>query len=280
MKRLGKGLADLIEAPPAAAFSAAGFVMLRADQIRAGRFQPRAALNDASLEGLKASIKRSGIIEPIIARPIAHGIFELVAGERRFRAARALGMSEIPTLIKPLTDQQALQLALIENVQRQDLNPLEEAKGYSRLIEEFGYTQEAVADAVGKDRVTIANLLRILRLPEEIRHALRDETISLGHAKLLLMIEDRTRQVALCQETIAKGFSVRQLEGVAATWAPARKRKAHRIDPEMAALEDELRLAFGTKVSVKTRKKGGRIVIEYFSSEELTRLLQLLKAST
>ena len=280
MKRLGKGLADLIEVPRETAAAPATAVLLRPEQIRTSRFQPRASMNKASLEELKASIQQSGVLEPVIVRPIADGAYELIAGERRFRAAQAAGLTEIPAVIKPVSDQQALQLSIAENVQREDLNPLEEARGYLRLIDQFGYTQEAVADAVGKGRVTIANLLRVLRLPEEIRQALLDEKISLGHAKVLLSIEDRSRQAALFHEVVAKGLSVRHLEGIAATWAPARRRRARRIDPETAALEQELRRVFGTKVSVRTRQKGGRIVIEYFSSGELARILQLLSAST
>ena len=278
MKRLGKGLADLIDLPQEGAASP-GFVVLKPAQIRAGRFQPRTSINDTSLEELKASIKQSGMIELVIVRPIAHGAYELIAGERRFRAAQALGLQEIPSIIRTVSDQQAAELSLIENVQRENLNPVEEARGYSRLIDAFGYTQESVADAVGKDRVTVANLLRILRLPEEIRQGLLDEKISLGHAKVLLAIDDRGRQVMLFQETVSKGLSVRHLEGVAGTWMPARKRRAKRNDPETASLEDALRRALGTKVSVRARKKGGRIVIDYFTSEELTRLLSLLNVS-
>ncbi|MBI4597167.1 MAG: ParB/RepB/Spo0J family partition protein [Candidatus Omnitrophica bacterium] len=278
MKRLGKGLADLIDLPQDAAASA-GLVVVKTAQIRPGRFQPRTSVSDTSLEELKASIRQSGIIEPVVVRPGSQGTYELVAGERRFRAAQALGLIEIPAVVKTLSDQQAAELSLIENVQRENLNPLEEARGYSRLTEAFGYTQESLAMAVGKDRATIANLLRILRLPEEIRQGLLDEKISLGHAKVLLTIEDRGRQTALYQKILANGLSVRHLEGLATNWMPSRKRRVKPGDPNTAGLEEALRRALGTKVSVKARKKGGRIVIEYFSSEELTRLLGLLSVS-
>ena len=282
MKRLGRGLADIIEIPQQqqpTTSPVAGFVMLRSDQIRPGKFQPRTTIKDTGLEELKASIKQSGIIEPVVVRPSGHDAYELIAGERRFRAAKALGINTIPAIVKSLSDQQALELSLIENIQREDLNPLEEARGYARLIEEFGYTQETVADAVGKERATVANIVRILRLPDEVRQGLLEEKISLGHAKLLVSIEDRARLVSLYQETATKNLSVRQLELLVASWTPVRRRRARRADPEIAALENELRQLLGTKVSVRARaKKGGRIVIEYFSSEDLARILQALKA--
>ena len=276
-KRLGRGLADLIQTAPQGVQS---FVGLRMEQIRPGRLQPRSAMNEATLEELKASIKRQGVIEPVIVRPIAHGTYELVAGERRYRAAQALGLQEIPAIVKTLSDQQALEFSLIENIQREDLNPLEEAKGYARLLEEFGYTQEGIAEAVGKDRATIANTLRLLGLPEEIREGLSGGTITMGHARALLAVEDRSKQLALFRQAASGGLSVRQVEALAGTWMPGRRRRARRVDPQLKALEDELRRTLGTKVTLVARKKGGRVIIEYFSQEDLTRLLQALGVSS
>lgn len=274
-KRLGRGLADIISG--SVPQGAPNFVALRVDQIRPGRFQPRSAISEATLEELKTSIKRSGIISPVIVRPVAHGTYELVAGERRFRAAQALGLPQIPAIIKPLSDKEALELSLVENVQREDLNPVEEAKGYARLLDEFGYTQEDVAAAIGKDRATVANLLRLLTLPDEIRDGLRDGAITLGHAKAILGAEGGPRQLELYQLVRRRGLTVRQTEALAVTLAPRRRRGgAHRVDPQLKELEDELRRALGTKVSLAARKKGGRIVIDYFSAEDLARLLQLL----
>ena len=255
--------------------------MLSTDQIRIGRFQPRTTINEASLEELKASIKRQGVIEPVIVRPIAHGTYELVAGERRWRAAQALGIREIPALIKTLSDKEALECSLIENVQREDLNPVEEAKGYARLLEEFGYTQEAIADAMGKDRATIANTLRLLKLPDEILQGIREGKITTGHAKALLALEDRAKQ-AECYRQLVKGggMSVRQLEALIESRTPEKRRRVRRTDTSMKPLEDELRRALGTKVSVLPRKKGGRLIVEYFSTEDLTRILQLLGVSS
>jgi ParB family chromosome partitioning protein len=273
-KRLGKGLADIITATAPGA--ASNFVSLRTDQIRESRLQPRTVMSEAALEELKASIQRQGIIEPVIVRPIAHGTYELVAGERRWRAARALGLAEIPVIIKALSDQQALEYSLVENIQRENLNPWEEAKGYARLVEEFGSTQEEVAATVGKDRVTVANILRLLKLPEDIQQGLRDGQVSLGQAKVLLGVEGRARQLELYQRVRKEHLSVRQLEVLAGILSPSKRRRSARMDPQLKPLEDALRQTLGTKVSVTARKKGGRIVIEYFSAEDLSRILRVL----
>ena len=272
-KRLGRGLADIIETRPEAS---PNFLVLRTDQIRPNRFQPRTTISESSLEELKASIKKSGVLEPVLVRPIAHGTYELVAGERRLRAAQALGMPDVPAIVKTLTDREALEFSLVENIQRENLNPLEEAKGYARLIDEFGYTQEDVAASVGKDRATVANFLRLLALPTELQRGLHEGTITMGHAKALLSVEDRARQAELYRAIAQRGLSVRQTEAMTATLSPAHRRRTRRLDPQGKALEDALRKALGTKVSLAARHKGGRIVIEYFSQEDLARLLQLL----
>ncbi len=276
-KRLGRGLAELIETTPR---DTSSFVMLRTDQIRANRFQPRGEIKQESLDELKASIKKSGVIEPIIVRPMAHGTYELVAGERRLRASQQLGIQEVPSIIKTLTDKEALEFSLVENIQRENLNALEEAKGYARLLNEFGHTQEDISDAVGKSRATVANMLRLLTLPEEIQRGLGEETISMGHARALLGIEDKSRQVLLFHQTVKEQLSVRQVELLVATTAPAHRRKAKRLaDPQTHSIEDELRRVLGTKVAISMRKKGGRIVIDYFSQEDLNRILQTLGVS-
>lgn len=276
-KRLGKGLEEIIDT---STNDGSNFVVLPISQIRAGKFQPRASIDEASLEELKASIQRSGVIEPVVVRPIAHGTYELVAGERRLRASQALGRQEIPAIIKTLSDKESLEFSLVENIQRENLNPLEEAKGYARLLDEFGYTQEDIASAVGKDRSTVANLLRLLALPEDIQQAVRGEHISLGHAKALLGVEDRARQLGVYQAVIRQGLSVRQTEALAGTWMPAKRRRSRREDPHTKAIEDELRRALGTKVRIIARHRGGRIIVEYFSPEDLTRIVQALGAST
>jgi len=273
-KRLGRGLADIISGTVPQ--GAPDLVALRVDQIRPGRFQPRTDVSEAALEELKASIRRSGMVAPVIVRPVAHGTYELVAGERRFRAAQALALPQIPAIIKPLSDKEALELSLVENVQREDLNPMEEARGYARLLTEFGYTQEDVASAIGKDRATVANLLRLLTLPDEIQRGLREGAITLGHAKAILGAEGRPKQLELYQLVRRRDLTVRQTEALAVALAPGRRRRARRVDPQLAGLEDELRRALGTKVRLVARQKGGRIIVEYFSAEDLARLLQLL----
>lgn len=277
-KRLGKGLADIIES---SGRDGGNFVMLRVEQIRPGRFQPRSSIPDGSLEELKASIKRTGVIEPVVVRPLAHGSYELVAGERRLRASQALGIKEVPTIIRPLSDQEALEFSLIENVQRENLNPIDEAKGYERLVQEFRYTQERIAEAIGKDRTTIANMLRLLTLPGEIQRALRDGAITMGHAKALLAVEGAAAQLELLRRMLAEQLSVRAAEALTATHPSTRRarRSPGAVDPQLKSVEDELRRLLGTKVSVRAGRKRGRIVIEYYSTEDFTRLLQLLRGA-
>ena len=277
MKRLGRGLADLIDTSPEQ--SASSSVTIQIEQIKTGKFQPRGKISEAGLEELKESIKRSGVIEPIIVRPSGEGSYELVAGERRLRASQAIGIKEIPAIIKTLSDKEAVEFSLVENIQRENLNPLEEARGYSRLLDEFGYTQEDIATAIGKDRATIANFLRLLGLPEEIQNGLQDSAITMGHAKALLSIEDSTKQQEVYLRVRNQQLSVRQTEALVISSTSARLRRARRTDSQLKAVEDELRRSLGTKVTLAPRKKGGRITIEYFSQEDLTRILQLLNVS-
>ncbi len=269
-KRLGRGLAQILET---GGVPGETLVNLRIEQIRPGRYQPRESIHDAALEELKASIKQRGVIQPVIVRPIAHGIYELVAGERRWRAAQAVGLLEIPALVRALTDQEALEWSLIENVQREGLNPLEEAKALLRLVEEFGYTQDTLAESLGKDRSSVANYLRLLKLPEEIQLVLRDGHISTGHAKVLLSVEGRSKQLELCALIREKNLTVRQLEDAAGQWQPKSRRTRRALGPHRKALEDELRQFLGTKVTLSGRKRGGRIIVEYFSPEDLTRIV-------
>ncbi len=276
-KRLGRGLSQIIETSVQPSQS---FVLLRTEQIRPFHHQPRKPFDESELEELKASIKEHGIIEPLIVRPVAHGTYELIAGERRWRAARALGMPEVPAIIKAIPDHEALEISLIENLQRKDLNALEEAGAFAKLVKEFGYTQEQLAKAIGKDRSTIANLLRLLQLPIDIQTAVLDGAISAGHAKVLAGIEPGAKQLELFQQTVAKTLSVRQLEALIGDWKPRPGRRRKPVDPHLKAVEDELRRTLATKVTLTNRKRGGRIVIEYFSSEDLTRLLRLLGVSS
>jgi ParB family chromosome partitioning protein len=272
-KRLGRGLEELLGG--AGAEDRGTSTTLRTEQIRPGRLQPRERFDEAALEELKASIARRGVIEPVLVRPVGPNQYELVAGERRWRALQQLGIQEIPAIIRTLDDREALVHSLIENLQRQDLNPLEEAKGYARLLDEFGCTQEDIASAIGKDRATIANLLRVLRLPEEIQHGLAEGKITAGHAKALLAVEPAVRQLEAYRAAAADRVTVRELEELAEV-RPARRRRGRRPDPQVEQAEQALRERLGTKVRVLPRQRGGRIVIEYFSAEELDRLLSAL----
>lgn len=286
-RRLGRGLNEIIptynkpvqpnqQQPVATNSGQLNFVMIPFEQIKTGKFQPRETFNEKALEELKASIKRQGVIEPIIVRPVAQGTYELVAGERRYKASQAIGNKDIPSIIRQLTHQEALEIAIVENVQRENLNPIEEAKGYAKLLDEFGYTQEDVAATVGKERATVANMLRLLKLSDELQQALRDETITMGHAKVLLGVENTVKQLALFHKTAREGLSVRQLELLASAASPKLKRRVNRDQANFKSLEDEMRRTLGTRVRLMARKKGGRIVIEYFSQEDLSRILHVL----
>ena len=208
-KRLGKGVAQIIEST---ARSTQNYVLVKTEQVRPSKYQPRETFRPEGLEELKESIKRHGIIEPIIVRPIAHGIYELVAGERRWRAAQLLGIQDIPAIIRALTDQETIEYSLIENLQREDLNPLEKAKSFERMVNEFSYSHEQIAEAVGKDRSSIANTLRLLKLPKELQAALGDGKITEGHAKVLLALDGHPKQVELFRRILSEGLSVRMLE--------------------------------------------------------------------
>jgi len=277
-KALGKGLSALI--PERGAQSKSEKVEhLKTAAIQDNSLQPRTNYNDEKLNDLKASIKEKGILQPILVR-VKEGKYEVVAGERRLRAARALNMEEVPAIIKDVTDQEAFIIALIENIQREGLNPIEEAQAYEKLIRDFGYTQDAVAKSVGKDRSTVSNLLRVLKLPEEIRKSIYDDEISLGHARALLSATVPSEQRKLFLLTVKKGLSVRELENLVQDKAKGGTRKPkgkQAKDHEVVALEEDLQKTLGTKVRVIPQKKRGRIVIEYYSFDDLDRIIQLIK---
>lgn len=274
-RRLGRGLAQIVESASAVRTNP-NVVSIRVDQIKPCRYQPRDTIEPASLNELTASIKQLGVIQPVIVRPIAHGIYELVAGERRWRASQAAGLQEVPAIVKAFTDKETVEISLIENLHRKDLNPMEQARTFQRLIEEFHYTQEQLAQTLGKDRSSIANILRLLRLPKEIQKAVADGKLSEGHAKILAGVEGLPKQLELFKHVAAKSLSVRQLEELAGQWQPSSRKRRRAADPQTSALENELRQTLGTKVNLTLRRKGGRIVIEYFSSEDLTRILRML----
>jgi ParB family chromosome partitioning protein len=242
-------------------------------------FQPRQDYDEESLEELKASIKEKGILQPILVRPKADR-FEVVAGERRLRAARALGLLTVPVVVKDISDGETLLLALIENIQRQDLNVIDEAKAFEKLVKEFQLSSDQIATAVGKDRTTVVNTLRLLKLPLEIQKKIVEEKISMGHARALLSLDSEEAQLKMAQDIIHQKLSVRSVEGLVkqASLKPLKKTKAQKAkDPDIAQLEEELRGILGTKVMVEDKKGKGKLVIEYYSLDDLDRVLDIIR---
>lgn len=252
------------------------------DRIRPCPFQPRKQFAPEALQELADSIKEQGIIQPLIVRERA-GYFELIAGERRWRAAQLLQLNEIPVIVREADDRSVLELALIENLQRENLNPLEEAQGYSELIEQFHLRQEDVASKVGKSRTVVANALRLLKLPSEVQAHLRDGRLSVGHAKVILGLPGALEQRLAADRVIKKSLNVRQTEELVAHWQsqPGSRSTgtsiapAHR-DANVGNLENRLRERLGTKVQLRYRQGKGSLEIRFFSDDELERLLQII----
>jgi len=276
-KALGRGLSALI---PGAESGDAGDTLLyiKPGEIRSNPYQPREGMDAEALGELAESIRENGVIQPIAVCRRDDG-YQLISGARRLKAAQMAGLTTIPAfLIEVESDAQLLELAIVENLQREDLNPLEVAQGFKRLMEECGLTQEMVAQKVGKSRPAVANFLRLLKLPGDIRQALREDKISMGHARALLAVEDETEMSKWCRRVIKEGIPVNRLEKLIAE----RKKVSplpHSVEeknPYLQDIEDRLRGVYATKVTVIGRKKGGVIEIVYFSEEELERLLEML----
>lgn len=277
---LGKGLSALIPAPPEPPRS--GAIEIDTDLLVPSDQQPRLILDDAKLAELAASIRANGIIQPILVRR-SGGTYRIIAGERRWRAAQKAGLLKVPVVIRDVPDsaeRQLLELALVENLQREDLNPIDEALAYQRLVGEFGLTQDQVAAAVGKDRTSVANYLRLLKLPEEVRADVASGALSMGHARALAGLTDAAAQRHAAREVIARSLSVRETESLVkkiASPAPAREPAAARPpDVHTRAAEDRLRFVLGTRVRIVRRGSGGAIEIDFSSEAELNRLYDLL----
>jgi len=266
---LGKGLEALIPD------KGEEVIHLDIDRIFPGEQQPRKTFRDDSLKELSASIKEKGVLQPIIVSRKGDGTFRLVAGERRWRAAALAGLKKIPSLVKNVASRDSLEIALIENIQREDLNPVEAAEAFNKLITEFNLTQEELSDKVGKDRATIANYLRLLKLPDEVKALLYNGSLSLGHAKAILAIEGKSHQVEAARKILKKGLSVRDAESLSKQM-PSSSRQKPIKDPQITALEEKLIRSLGTKVRIVNQGKRGKIEIEYYSFEELERLLDIL----
>lgn len=276
-KALGRGLKALI--PDTKPPESSSLQELPIDRILPGTYQPRQDFDADRIRELADSIRSRGIIQPLIVKPAEGGRYELIAGERRWRAAREAGLPAVPVVIRPAGDAETLELALVENLQREDLNPLETARAYHQLTETFDLTQEEVASQVGKDRSSVANHLRLLKLPAEIQEELAAGRISMGHARALLSAGSREAQVKLCRSIVKKGLSVRQTEALAqkATATATRKKAAiAKKDIYIMDLEKQIRGRLGTKVSIRTKSRGGAIEISYYSTDELNRLADIL----
>lgn len=283
---LGKGLSALIPSKKTAAAPLISHPegierFLKLSEIKPNRFQPRRSFREAELVELMDSIKEKGVIEPVIVRKSGTG-YELIAGERRLRACQKLGQEKIPAIIRQADDQEALEIALIENIQRENLNPIEESRGYERLTREFNLTQEALAKKVGKERSTVANSLRLLSLPEEIQKMLEDDNLTAGHARALLTVSDKRKQLSLANAILSKGLSVREAEALAKgelakTSAPASAKTTKQLDQHLTNIQNEIQRTFGTKVRIVPQGKNkGKIEVEYYSANDFERILQKL----
>jgi ParB family chromosome partitioning protein len=287
---LGKGLSALIPDASDALGAPRPSIEVDIDQLEPNQYQPRAHIDDARLDDLARSIKANGVIQPIVVRKIetalsARDRYQIIAGERRWRAAQKAQLTRVPIVVKDLANtdrQRLLELALIENIQREDLNPMEAAAGYQRLASEFQLTQDDIAAQVGKDRATVANYLRLLKLPEEVRGNVASGALSMGHARAIVALTAESDQRRLARDVVSRGLSVRETEALvkkaidegrgATTTAPARTRK----DVHTRAAEEQLRMSLGTPVEIKRKGKGGTISIAFTNETELQRIYEYL----
>ena len=280
IKGLGRGLDALLGADePAAAVGGESLAALAIDALQPGRYQPRARIGQEGLAELAESIKAQGVMQPILARPIGAGRYEILAGERRWRAARMAGLTTVPALVREVPDRHALAIALIENLQREDLNPLDEATGLKRLTDEFGMTHAEAADAVGRSRAAITNALRLLELAPPVQELVREGKLDMGHARALLALP-ALRQIEVAREAVARQLSVRQVEQrVAAMTARPAARPHARVDRDVARLEEELSGELGTTVTIRSGAKpgSGKLVIHYSNLDQLGALLERLR---
>ena len=281
---LGRGLSALIPTaptvePPARPRETSRPSELDIDLLVPNRKQPRQHIEESHLEELAQSIRSHGLIQPILVRRVENR-YEIVAGERRWRAAQRAGLLRVPVVVREIADDKLLEIALVENIQREDLNAIEEAQAYRRLTDELGLSQEQVAAAVGKDRATIANYIRLLRLPAEVRNDLAAGSLSMGHARALLALSDESGQRRIARDVIARQLSVRETEGlVKRETTPRVGPPPRRVDPNTRAAEDQLKLALGTRATIVRKGKGGRIEIQFASEDELQRLFEQLTGS-
>lgn len=277
--KLGRGLDALIPGGSLADQpNTAGVSEISINLIDVNPHQPRTDFDEAALQDLASSIKKHGVLQPLVVSPSGDH-YELIAGERRLRASKIAGLTTVPVIVRDVKEHEKLEMAIIENVQRADLNPIEEALSYRKLMEEFNYTQDQVAESLGKSRSLIANKVRLLTLPADMKRALRDGQITEGHAKALLAIPDENRRRALFERILGSGLNVRDAEK-AAQKLSGKKRiviSGSADDVMLRQLADDLKVFLGTKVAIKSGRKGGKIEIDYYSQEELSRIYQKIK---
>ena len=276
---LGKGLGALL--PEFGQAESKAFLYCGIEEIIPNRSQPRKHFDESKLQELAESIKEKGILEPLIVRKTDQG-YELIVGERRWRAAQKAGLKEVPVVVKEAEGREALEISLIENLQREDLNPIEAAEAFKHLIEEFKISQEDLSKRIGKDRTTIANTLRLLKLPIEIRNQLLQNRITSGHARAILSLESKEKQKELCALIIKKGLSVREVEALAKRWSEKPKKsitavkKKGDLESQLNSLQDSLRKYLGTKVQINRKGNRGKIEIEYYSNQDLERIVEAI----
>jgi len=277
---LGKGLSALIPDLPPLSEREGAVVDLLVSEIQPNPYQPRMHFDEVGIAELKRSILEQGVIQPIVVRRLDTG-YQIITGERRWRAVREAGLDTIPALVREVSSaEELIELSLVENIQREDLNPIDEANAYRMLMEECGLTQEEVARKVGRERSTVANLLRLLRLPDEIQERILDGELTMGHARALLALDEEEEQLRLCGEIIKNGWTVRKAEQVAKArrnGRPVRVRVQSKRDPLIQALEEELQRFFGTAVRIIKGNRKGKIEIEFYSDRDLERVLGILR---
>lgn len=277
-KRLGKGFDALIGSSSSLKISEDELIELNINLLKKGKFQPRTYFDDEALEELSKSIKLDGIIEPLIVRHSQDGSYEIICGERRFEAAKKIGLKKVPAIIKDVPDLKALEISMIENLQRENLNPIEEAEGYHIMATKFHLSQQDISQRVGKSRSTIANSIRLLDLPEEVKLLVRKSSISAGHARTILSLKEKNLMILTSQRIVEKNLSVRDTENyveeIKKTHKPEKKQKKIYENPEILSMEGKLSEKIGNPVRIKMSGKKGRIVIEFFSYEELNQIIE------
>lgn len=281
---LGKGLSALIPDAPEALATPRASLDIDIDLLEPNDYQPRGQMEEERLADLTQSIKANGIIQPIVARQLQNGRYQIIAGERRWRAAQRAGLAKVPVVVKDVGSdekQRRLEMALIENLQREDLNPIEEALAYQKLVDEFGMKHDEIATQVGKDRSSVANTMRLLRLPEEIRAEVASGRLSMGHARAIVALATEADQRLVARDVLTRNLSVRETEAIVKkvstpTAASPREKDAPKKDVHTRAAEDQLRLSLGTPVEIKRRGKGGVVEIAFGNEDELQRIYEYL----